>query len=122
MTNKIIFNSRDELLNIDLSKVVYFIADGNYTRVVLGNKVVCTVGFNLSKMEATLANYYKNHAGPSFVRVGKSHILNLDCVLQVNLAKTRVVLTGHGDNVFTVEASRDAVKKLKELMLTHNNK
>lgn len=120
MTNKIIFNSRDELLNIDLARVVYFIADGNYTRVVLGNKIVCTVGFNLSKMEQTLAAYYKTHQGPSFVRVGKSHIINLDCVLQVNLAKVRVVLAGEGEHVFTIEPSRDAVKKLKELMMTRH--
>ena len=111
------FNSRDELLNIDLSKVVYFIADGNYTRVVLCNKVVCTVGFNLAKMELTLAEYIKTHAGLAFVRVGKSHIINLDRVLQVNLAKTRLVLTGDNDNVFTIEVSRDAVKRLKEMMM-----
>lgn len=120
MANKIIFNSRDELLSIDLARVVYFIADGNYTRVILDNKVVCTIGFNLSKMEATLGEYFKNHSGPSFVRTGKSHIINLDRVLQVNIAKTRIVMIGSSENVFTIEASRDAVKKLKELM--HNSK
>lgn len=104
------------MLSIDLSRVVYFIADGNYTRVILDNKVVCTIGFNLSKMETTLSEYYKSHSGPSFVRTGKSHIINLDRVLQVNIAKTRIVMVGSGENVFTVEASRDAVKKLKELM------
>ena len=32
LTNLIFFNSRDELLRIDISKIVYFEADGNYCR------------------------------------------------------------------------------------------
>ena len=31
-TNFLFFNSRDELLRLDISKIVYFESDGNYTK------------------------------------------------------------------------------------------
>lgn len=35
----IFFNSRDELQRIEVSKIVYFEADGNYTTTVMVNKL-----------------------------------------------------------------------------------
>ena len=37
-TNFLFFNSRDELLRLDISKIVYFESDGNYTNIILTNK------------------------------------------------------------------------------------
>ena len=34
-TNFLFFNSRDELLRLDISKIVYFESDGNYTNIIL---------------------------------------------------------------------------------------
>ena len=31
-------NTRDEFLRMDISKIVYFEADGNYTNIMLANK------------------------------------------------------------------------------------
>ena len=36
-------NSRDEFFRVDISKIVYFEADGNYTNIILSNKVRGTV-------------------------------------------------------------------------------
>ena len=33
------FNTRDELNRIDVAKIVYFEADGNYTDIVMVNKL-----------------------------------------------------------------------------------
>ena len=35
----IYLNSRDEFLRVDITKIVYFEADGNYTHIILNNKV-----------------------------------------------------------------------------------
>ena len=47
--SKLYFNTRDELNRIDVSKIVYFEADGNYTTVVMVNKLRAAIYMNLSK-------------------------------------------------------------------------
>ncbi len=45
--NYLFFNSRDEFLRIDISKIVYFEASGNYTNIILANKIKGTISMNL---------------------------------------------------------------------------
>lgn len=45
------FNSRDELVRMSIPDIVYFEADGNYTKVVTANKLVSTINMNLGEME-----------------------------------------------------------------------
>lgn len=54
-TNLIFFNSRDQLLRIDIEKIVYFEADGNYTDIIMVNKLRAAVCMNLGDMEKALA-------------------------------------------------------------------
>ena len=63
-------NSRDELYRIDVSKIVYFESDGNYTHIVLSNKQKGFVLMNLSKMQSVLSESLKEKAG-MFARIGK---------------------------------------------------
>jgi len=50
-SNFIIFNSRDQLLRIDLQEIVYFEGDGNFTYIFTSNKLKGIVNMNLGKME-----------------------------------------------------------------------
>ena len=52
--SKLYFNTRDELNRIDVSKIVYFEADGNYTTVVMVNKLRAAICMNLGEMEKAL--------------------------------------------------------------------
>ena len=65
----IYFNSRDELLRVDLSSIVYFEADGNYTRMVSVNGLSSMVCMNLGKMEELIAIRFKDTPGV-FARIG----------------------------------------------------
>lgn len=55
----LVFNSRDEMLRIDVSSIVYFEADGNYTYIVTCNKLKSDVCMNLGQMEDVLAQRLK---------------------------------------------------------------
>lgn len=46
-------NSRDSLLRLDVSHLVYFMADGNYTHIISANKVKYTIGMTLAKMQTS---------------------------------------------------------------------
>ena len=52
--SKLYFNTRDELNRIDVSKIVYFEADGNYTTIVMVNKLRAAIYMNLGEMEKAL--------------------------------------------------------------------
>lgn len=112
----IFFNSRDELYRIEISKVVYFEADGNYTDIVMVNKLRASVCMNLGEMEKALAE----QVGPNdktFMRIGKRFIINMRYVYSINVLKQQLILSDYDHFAFQVNISKDALKKMKELML-----
>lgn len=117
MTNYFYFNTRDEFDRIDISKIVCFQSDGNYTNVVLTNKMKIVLGISLSKMEKYLSDSLKEKAG-CFARVGKSCIINVNYILRINVLKQYVVLTDYDTSSYQVSMSKDALKKLKDIMVT----
>ncbi|MFI3267265.1 MAG: LytTR family DNA-binding domain-containing protein [Rikenellaceae bacterium] len=116
-TNYLFFNSRDELLRMDVSKIVYFEADGNYTKIILANKLCGVICMNLAQTEKALATQLKEKA-QSFARIGKRYIINLRYIYQINTIKQRLVLTDYKMFSYQLEVSKDALKKLKEIIIT----
>ncbi|MBQ9584127.1 MAG: LytTR family transcriptional regulator DNA-binding domain-containing protein [Bacteroidales bacterium] len=117
-TSHIFFNSRDELFRVDLSSVVYFEADGNYTNFVSVNGRTDMVCINLGKMEEFLA-LRRQEASSSFARVGKRHILNLRYVYRINTLKQELTLSDQRTFEYTITISKIALKALKELVSPH---
>lgn len=111
----IYFNSRDELLRVDLASVVYFEADGNYTRFVSGNGLSSMVCLNLGKMEELLSLRFKDAPG-SFARIGKRFIVNLKYVYRINTLKQELTLSNQASFTMTLTISKVALKELKDLM------
>lgn len=112
----IFFTSRDELSRIDIDRIAYFEGDGNYTNIVTANKLKAVIGMNLSQMEKTLAERLGGQA-TIFMRVGKRFIINMNYVFQVNVAKQRLVLSDQQGFAFQLPVSKEALKKVKEIML-----
>ena len=112
----IFFNSRDELLRIDVSKIVYFEADGNYTDIVMVNKLRASVCMNLGEMEKAIAAQIGDDA-KVFMRIGKRFIVNMRYVYSINVLKQQLVLSDYDHFAFQVNISKDALKKMKDLML-----
>ena len=112
----VFFNSRDELLRIDTSKIVYFEADGNYTDIIMVNKLRGTVCMNLGEMERALAAQIGDEA-KCFMRIGKRFIINMRYVYQINVLKQQLILSDYDHFAFQVNISKDALRKMKDLML-----
>lgn len=112
----IYFNSRDELSRINIDKIAYIEGDGNYTNIVMANKLKVVIGINLTQMEKTLAERLGNRAA-MFMRIGKRFIINMNYVFQVNVAKQRLVLSDLQGFAFQLPVSKEALKKIKELVL-----
>jgi len=116
MADFLYFNTRDEFDRIDISKIICFQSDGNYTNVVLTNKLKIVLGISLSKMESYLSSTLKEKAS-CFARVGKSCIINMNYILRINVLKQYVVLTDYDTSNYQVSISKDALKKLKDIMV-----
>ena len=112
----IFFNSRDELQRIDVSKIVYFEADGNYTDIVMVNKLRASVCMNLGEMEKAVAAQIGD-AAKVFMRIGKRFIINMQYVYSINVLKQQLVLSDYDHFAFQVSISKEALRKMKELML-----
>ena len=112
----IFFNSRDELQRIEVSKIVYFEADGNYTDIVMVNKLRASVCMNLGEMERAIASQIGDDA-KIFMRIGKRFIINMRYVYSINVLKQQLILSDYDHFAFQVNISKDALKKMKELML-----
>jgi DNA-binding LytR/AlgR family response regulator len=116
MDSLIFFNSRDELLRIDTAKIVYFEANGNYTNIIMVNKLRASVCMNLGEMEKALADQIGDEA-KRFMRIGKRFIINMRYVYSINVLKQQLVLSDYDHFAFQVSISKDALKKMKDLML-----
>ncbi len=117
MNKKYLFlNSRDELYRMDISKIVYFEAEGNYTNFVLSNKLKGAVCMNLAQMQQVLSDSLKE-AASIFARVGKRYIINLNYVYQIGVLRQKLVLSDGEIFAYQLNISKEALKKLKDLFV-----
>ncbi len=116
MQKILLFNSREELLRMDIGKIVYFEADGNYTRIVSLNKLKTTIAASLTKTEEALTAQLGPDAS-QFMRIGKRFIINFQYVYSINLAKQVLILSDQEHFAFQLPVSKDALKRMKEIMV-----
>ena len=71
---------------------------------------------NLGEMEKALAAQLGVEA-QMFMRIGKRFIINLRYVYSINVLKQQLILSDYDHFAFQVSISKEALKKMKELML-----
>ena len=113
MDRYLIIKTRDELLRIKIGHILYFEADRNYTKLLLSNNIQFTFAINIGKIEELLE---KQVAGSNqiLMRVGKSHIINKNHILQINLPKQKLLLLTEDGKPKELTISKDPLKVLKE--------
>lgn len=110
------FNTRDELIRVDLRKVGYFKADRNYTDVFFLNGYHITLPTSLTAIEQMLDDDRLKGRMIPFVRIGRSLIVNISHIIHINVLKQELVLSDmRTPCVFKIEVQKEALRKLKEL-------
>ena len=110
------FNSRDKLIRLDVHKITYFEADGNYTYIVTTNKQKACLTMNLSHTEEALATQMENVSG-QFMRIGKRFIVNMNYIYQIDIQKQVLLLSDWKHFIFQLPISKDALKSVRELII-----
>ena len=108
MNEYLYLNSRDELYKIDITRIVFFEADGNYTGFTLCNGQKGSVCMNLAQMQKLIAENLSDSAA-TFARIGKRHI---------SLLKQRLTLSDGASFAYDLDISKEALKKLKDIYTT----
>lgn len=111
---KLCLNSRDELHIIDLEKIAFFQANGNYTRLsyITGGTHLLTVG--LSKVEELIRLTWPKEKPSPFVRIGRSFIINQVYLSSISVLKQRLVLSDCMGHSCTIGISKVLLKTYKE--------
>ena len=102
------------MYRIDISTIVYFQADGNYTHFILAGKMKGSICMNLAKMQEVLDESLRDDAA-LFARIGKSYIVNLNYVYHLSLTNQRLTLSDGATFAYQLSVSREALRKLKQL-------
>ncbi len=117
MSNKIlIISNGNELVRIKPERVVYVESDGNYSTMVLHDKTECVFTMNLAHCQQLMEEQLGNVA-TTFIRIGKSLIVNRVYIFKINVSKQQLVMSNSSINqAFTLQASKEALRQLKELV------
>jgi DNA-binding LytR/AlgR family response regulator len=117
MIKTLLINSRDELLRVQLNRIVYIESDGNYSTITLSNRDKHVLAINLLTFQKLLETQLGSSA-EQFIRIGKSLIINREYIYCINLLKQKLILAGSDfEHSFTISASKESLKNLKALLV-----
>lgn len=120
MTNThLIISTSNDLLRVAASHILYISSDGNYCNFFQTGGEMRLVTFQLGQIERMIADQLPE-LSQNFVRIGKSLIINRNYVYYIHVPKQQLILVDGQQNRYTLSASKEALKALKELI--ENNK
>lgn len=112
--NNLIFKSRDELIQVNPDEIVYFKADGNYSKMILSSGKEKLLTMNLTKVQMILDEQLGNQSA-LFERVGRDVIIRKAYLFTIQVLRKRLILTvPNCEKYFELSVSKEALKKLKE--------
>ena len=115
MKRFLIISTASDLVRIAPERIVCVSSDGNYSTLVQADGEMRMLSFQLGQIEKMIASQLGSE-GNSFIRIGKSLIINRSYIYYINVPKQKLVLSDVTTFSHTVTASRDALKQLKELL------
>lgn len=102
------------MLIIDLEKVAFFQANGNYTQMnyILGESRLLTLG--LSKVEELIRLTWPADRPSPFIRLGRSLIINQTYLTEINVLRQKLSLSDRGTHSYSVSVPKPLLKEYKE--------
>jgi DNA-binding LytR/AlgR family response regulator len=111
--NYLTITNSNELVRIATERIVFISSDGNYSTLVQTDKVKRVFSINLGDMLKLIESQLKAEA-QTFIRIGKSLIINRNYIYCIHPAKQQLVLSDKGfQHYFEQSASKEALKQLK---------
>ena len=113
MPDFLIITNTSEFLRIPAESLVFVSSDDNYSDIGTRDGHKHTVTVQLGMIEEMIKDQMPDRSR-EFVRIGKSLIVNLSFVHYIYPSKKQIVLSDCHTFKFSLEASKEALKLLKE--------
>ena len=116
MSKYLVLINSNEVVRVSLDRIVYILSEGNYSTMTLVDKEEHVFSFNLASFEKIIEQQLGTDA-QTFIRLGKSLIINGKYIYYVNVSKQQIILSDSSfSNKFTLSASKEALKALKTVL------
>lgn len=112
MSRHLLFNTNTELVRVAADAVVYISADGNYSRITTADSANYIITLQLGQVEKRISESGIDSV-ESFIRIGKSLIVNRDYITYINPSKQKLVLSDGHTFRHHISASKEALKIMK---------
>lgn len=114
ITTPIIFNTRDELIKVDIDKMIYAMAEDNYVHLFFRNGQSVMVTTTLQSLEQLILSVIAKNKKGVYTRIGRKYIVNNSYIMQINTLKQQLVLSDMDViKPITLNISKEALKVLK---------
>lgn len=120
MSSFIVISTSTELVRIATERIVCISSDGNYSTLLQTDGMSRTLTYQLGQLEDMIGDQLGKRDN-TFIRVGKSVIINRSYIHYINIPKQRLVLSDLANFNHTVSASKDALKNLKDYIEKESN-
>lgn len=94
-------------------KIVYILADGNYSEFYQVDKNKNVLVLQLGKVEEEI-DLQLGIEARNFIRIGKSYIINRNYIYHIKVQKKELVLSDMATFSYTLSPSKEALRSLKE--------
>ena len=122
ITTPIIFNTRDELIKVDIDKMIYAMAEDNYVHLFFRNGQSVMVTTTLQSLEQLILSVIAKNKKGVYTRIGRKYIVNNSYIMQINTLKQQLELSDMDViKPITLNISKEALKVLKS-SITENKK
>lgn len=120
MSRFIVISTSTELVRIATERIVCISSDGNYSTLLQTDGMSRTLTYQLGQLEDMIGDQLGKRDN-TFIRVGKSVIINRSYIHYINIPKQRLVLSDLANFNHTVSASKEALKNLKDYIEKESN-
>lgn len=115
MKKQLIISSSTDLVRIAPERIVYISSDGNYSSLVQTDGEMRMLSHQLGQVEKMIATQLGSE-GNTFIRIGKTLIINSAYIYYINIPKQKLVLSNVLTFSHSLVASKEALKKLKDFL------
>lgn len=111
----LIISTATDLVRIAPEKIVFISSDGNYCNLVQADNETRLLTFQLGQIENMIRDQLGTE-GNLFIRIGRGLIINRNYIYYINVQSQKLILSDVTRFTFTVSASKEALKQLKDLI------
>lgn len=102
------------MLIINLEKIAYFQANGNYTHLKYMDGETHLITLGISKIEELIRMTWPKERLSPFIRLGRSLIINQTFLSEISVLKQKLILSDCGVHSYSLNVPKPLLKDYKE--------